>query len=1148
MRVEKTQNLLTMTDDRMVVDLPVGMSPNQVIEETGLVFTRPFFLLVDGEPVLRGEWDGPLVPEARVCHFVELPRGPGGGGSNPGRILATLAVVVASIYTGGQAALAWGKLAGAVVSGVVMMGGMVLVNAFLPASVSSEQAQIAESAYSLTNNQNVFQLGSPFPEQFGRFICFPVLAQCTYTMFADNDGDDMAGGDGFDFLVDELYDVSFGNTSQVYNAPQYLFFLGIIGVGDYDVEGAYIDETPIDDYEDCEYNVLAPGESPQFVTKLCWVSREITGQELGVDWLTVVANPAGSAAVQVSFDIVFPGGMAYFDDEGGVQAIGTYVYAEVRQVDSAGDAIGDWEELMQEYFIAASVSSIRVTRTFSVPSGAGRYEFRIRRNRDTIESSRVSDLCTITALKTFGTGHPDYGDVTMLECCLRASEQIQGDAASRINVVATRKLYPLEDDGFGSAKEATSSIVDAAAYIVTSDNGGMQADSILDSSSLKYLRDVYRARGDEFNYRFTSRVSVMEACAKAAQCGRAVPYVPGGRFKLIRDAQQVGPSQLFTEDDYTEGSLSITHVIRTDDSPTCVQVYYTDSDTWQAESVYCYDVGGSTLKPAELRLEGCTSREQAWREGIYRYKDDELNRSIITFRTGLKGHIPQPGRLVVASVIDCNWGQTGRIAAIDGDDIWLTEPVAFGDPDGDGVYAGRMYVSNPSGGSPSLVTVYATDESHHVTGALSADTANTVENDGEEASRFWFGPLDEEKLLMRVARIKPAGVNDIEIQGSTIDNEVYTAEDSLACPELGSTWAEPDPVQSLAVAYQGLSDGVYQWRASWYGSADEWRVEVDQGAGYAIRADNHTSCALLFETNGNEITVKVTPYEDSELSTDDAETVSYTLPDTPTGLTLLSCASTISLDWDDDEDADNFLVAIYYDDELQMTMSADESELDITVAELEEADGPWAEWVVEVCAVIGLDSGAPASLTITPDIPGEIGGFTWSDNGDSTYDIGWDPDANADSYTLHYGTSEDFTPSAGNQLYSGPLTSYRVTAVEMTGDYTHYFKVAGKTDYWSPLSVLIFGELKVEANPTLTLPDMVNKHVTEEVVFTQHYQNIDADDMANTNVTGAALEFGVFDPADMINTNVIGEALEFGVFDPAGMANENITETTVFTA
>ena len=127
----------------------------------------------------------------------------------------------------------------------------------------------------------------------------------------------------------------------------------------------------------------------------------------------------------------------------------------------------------------------------------------------------------------------------------------------------------------------------------------------------------------------------MDACTKAAKCGRAVPAMPGGLFMLVRDQLQVLPSQAYTEDDYTKGTLELSHSLRTEDSPTCVEVQYVDPDTWETESVYCYDVGtGSTENPAVLRLDGCTSRQHAYEEGMYMYWDDQLNRTAVAFRPG----------------------------------------------------------------------------------------------------------------------------------------------------------------------------------------------------------------------------------------------------------------------------------------------------------------------------------------------------------------------------------------------------------------------------------------------------------------------------------------------------------------------------------
>lgn len=100
-----------------------------------------------------------------------------GGGGNAGktilRIIAVIAIVVISIYTGGAAAAYFGSyLAGQVVAGVVMVAGMALVNSMMPvpgAQMPKLSGDLSESpSYGVNGPRNVSLEGIPVPVVYGK--------------------------------------------------------------------------------------------------------------------------------------------------------------------------------------------------------------------------------------------------------------------------------------------------------------------------------------------------------------------------------------------------------------------------------------------------------------------------------------------------------------------------------------------------------------------------------------------------------------------------------------------------------------------------------------------------------------------------------------------------------------------------------------------------------------------------------------------------------------------------------------------------------------------------------------------------------------------------------------------------------------------
>jgi hypothetical protein len=1039
MRIIKTNNPLTLADDHQAIIATSGITPNKVIRENGLVFTRPFFLLANGAPVMRKDWDKPL-PKDMICHFVELPRG---SDSNPLQLLATFAVIVLSVYTGGLAAAAWGTTWGAVVQGVVAIGGMMLVNMFFGGQmVAAGEIEQPETVYGLTNNRNRLRIGSPFVEHFGRFICYPDLAMGTYTQMEDND--------------------------------QYLYFLGIIGIGKYDIEGVYIDKTPILDYTDTSYNILAPGTTPTICPDIVWTCPEISNQELTTAWITVAVSAAGTQTMELGFDIVFPSGLIGYNDDAEKIYAKASAAVEARLINSKGVGLQAWVNIFSKEYNERSKDPLRYSIKVGVPYGPGRYEVRIKRGEEKSESSKIANAISIGNVRSYGVSHPDYGDITMVECKIKATDQLNGDAAGKINVIAIRKLKEVTAVGFAGTETASRSIVDACAYIVSCDNGGKQADAIIDFETLTTLRTSLETAENYFDWRFTNRLSVMEACSRVAKCGRSIPYMPSGKFALVRDQLQPIPAQVYTENDYSEGAFEMDHTIRTEDSPTCVKIEYVDPDTWQSESIICLDLGGSEDNPAVVQLDGCTSRQHAYEEGMYMYKDDELNRTAVSFTTGLKGHIPSIGQKIVVSANMTDWGQSGLIADIDGGNIWLSEPVDFKEKE-----AGSLYITSATGGAAGPYIVEPTDYTHCITGAIPGDT-KTQKVDGETATKFLFGPADIDLLNVRVVKIRPENNNRVRILGNIIHDEVY--EDFGAAPGLpGFTGGEL--LESVFCNYAGMSGTDYKFLATWSGIATKFKVEHKSGAGsYVVDHVSLEAYQKEFTISEKDITVRITPYDSEDvLQPGDALTASYTMVGIPTGLELVGdVGASVTIQWDAVTGADSYDTALFYDSENMGTKTVTGTSVTITETEIIQMGGPWQSFVAKVYANKGSDQGLPASLGINALVPAAVTGLMEQSRGVTSVVLSWDSVPNTTGYKVYQGATIDFDPAAtGTLVCSGTETNCTVTGLTLSGDYEYFFKAAGISLYFTEPADLNFSDALVVSPEIGLLTEAGNYLMTE---------------------------------------------------------------------
>lgn len=593
-----------------------------------------------------------------------------------------------------------------------------------------------KTVYSLTSDFNHISLGTPFPEHFGRFKCVPYLAQENYVEYEDHD--------------------------------QYAYVLGIIGVGKYSIEDVYIDTTPISDFPDSSYHVVQPNNSDfSIVKRIVYTTRSLSGTELSEDFIVTTVNAAGTLITGIGIDITFPSGLIDYI-ENNTRSVVIYIQTEVRRINDAGDAVSEWVLLDQKQFNEATTEALRYTLNYILPEAA-RYEVQIKAFRAAgVYSSMCSHDCYLGEIKGYGADHASYGDVSLIEVKVKASKHISSGALSKLNVVCTRKLYPVISTGFGITETATESIIDAFAYVITADNAGQQADTVLNFSELYALRTILSSRNNNFSHIFTAKTTCIEACKIIARCGRCIPILSNGLHSLVRDIFKSVPSQIYTDDDYTENSLSITHRLRTTDDPTCVEVEYVDPNSWQVQTVLCYDVGGNEDNPAKISLLGCTDRQHAYEEGMYLYRDDEYNRTTINIDTGLKGLIPSIGAMIYISANQIDWGQAGLLAHITETVATLSEPVDFGES-----ASGKLILTSSTGGVLGPYNVTPGDTAYQVNITLSPTIVNTIYADGDKATKFLFGPAISDVLRIRVLKIVPADSMSVKIEGTIIHDNVY---------------------------------------------------------------------------------------------------------------------------------------------------------------------------------------------------------------------------------------------------------------------------------------------------------------------------------------------------------------------------------------
>ena len=713
----------------------------QIIKEQKVDMTMPVLCLINGTPTLRNKW-GNIIADNSIVSLIMLPLGGGGGGSNPLKTVLTVALLVATVYTGGAVGAAYGAIWGGVAAAGVSMAGGILINTFVPTPKPALNGMTSSGysqspTYSLQAQGNEARLGNPIPVIYGRHLIYPDFASQPYYRYIDNE--------------------------------QYVYQLHCIGQGEYDVEQIRIEDTPISSFEEITCSVIRPGEKNTLFDEDVVTSAEVAGQELlkGTICGPFILNPAETMINKIEIDVAFQRGCYYANDNGGLSAKSINWKIEIRAVDDGDSPLGEWYTLGNESITEANHNAMYKTYAYEVP--AGRYELRATRIDDKDTSSRSGHEIRWISAKGFVISAKDYGNVTMLAVVMRATDNLSQRSSRMVNCIVTRKLKtwsPLS--GWSPSAEATQSIAWALADILKADYGANLSDKAIDLETLYRLDQTWTARGDTFNAVYDSKLTVYEALSRTAKTGRAVAFIQGGIVRFVRDEPRTVPVAMFGPRNIVKNSLSIQYIMPSEDTADSVCVEYFSEKTWKTSEVTGSFSGSSSDKIATVELFGCTNKEQALREATYMALANRYRRRIVSFTTELEGLIPCYGDLIAVTHDMAKWGQGGEIVKQNGLKLTLSEPVTF--TDGQECY---LALRQKNGSLAGPYRVWPTENSSEVLLAEEPEI-KILTDTNTERTHFAFGTTDRWSVLARVTGIRPRSTN-VEISAVIEDNRVHSS-------------------------------------------------------------------------------------------------------------------------------------------------------------------------------------------------------------------------------------------------------------------------------------------------------------------------------------------------------------------------------------
>ncbi|QQX80870.1 hypothetical protein JK628_03060 [Shewanella sp. KX20019] len=736
--------------DHDVYEVKPGQTIQDWVNENGgveILNVRPTICYYNGKQIMRDDYKN-ITIEKSVA-FITLPEG-GKGGSNPLQIVAMVAIAVLAVYTGGAAAAMYGgatTVAGATASAVtvmaVNMAGAAIMSAIIgPPEAPNNSMSQPSPTYSLQAQGNAARIGAAIPVIYGTNRIYPDFAAQPYAIFEGNN--------------------------------QYLHQLFVIGQGDIDVSKVLFEDTSVDNF-DADIEVVKPNKPVTLFHSAVIQASTAGGQGLeskGTQGPYVIGGPKDTFT-KLAADVVFPGGLMTFNDEGDEKSasVGLQVIAEV--ITDKGIATGGTVILYAGTVTRCTRTAQRLTFSQEVPEA--RYQIKFVRTTGK-GGSKTTDALQIGSVKGFKKHDNKYGDLTLLAIKVRANENLSNAASRKINCIAKGKIREWTQKNGWSNPVYSSNPAWVFADVCRARYGGNYEDGRIDLLGLEQLAAKFKVRKDSFNGIFDSQTNISNALKKVSQVVRSTPVKQGNLIRMIRDQRQQIPSTVFSHANIKD--FSIDFVMHGEESSDSIRAMYFDSETgYKQGEVLCKLPGSSATKPKELMFFGITNRAQAWREGIYHISSSTYRRSFVNFKTEMEGYIPSYGDVVLVNHYLLNPDAMFSGLVIYQKDSEITLSVSIGGDVGD---MWLMSLRDDEGRPSKAIRVTKISDNVVKANETLPFVPNT--NPNNERTHFVMGKGNDWAARVKIIGVEPGYDDQIKISGVIEDDRVHEDGDEGQIP------------------------------------------------------------------------------------------------------------------------------------------------------------------------------------------------------------------------------------------------------------------------------------------------------------------------------------------------------------------------------
>ena len=555
------------------------------------------------------------------------------------------------------------------------------------------------------------------------------------------------------------------------------------------LQSVYLEETPLhnpnggSNFQDIQFDFRNGTNDQTHIEGFPDISSETAiNVELvsGTPWVRAISN-TDLDAVRVRFKW---GPLRQQNAENGDVSGITIQYAIDLQTDG-----GTWVEVLNTKISDKTSANYERSHRIDLPKSDSGWTIRVRRLTPNSTSEYISDKMYVDAITEVIDLKLSYPNTAMLGLQYDA-ETFSNVAKIAVDLKGIKLQVPSNYDPVartytgmwdGTFKRAYTNNPAWIYYdICTSKRyalGDRLTSAMLDKWSLYRLAQycdqlVDDGKGGQ-EPRFTCNVYLQTTedayaiLSKLAGVFRAISYWDGNSIVCDADIPQ-DTYFTYTRANVIDGMFEYSGT-RARDRHTVAKVAWDNpANHYKTEYVYVRDeaaIAKLGVRIAEIDAWGCTSEGQAQRAGLWALKSEQLETRTVSFKVGLDGYIPQPGRVIeIADELFAGRANGGRISAVSADRKIITL-----DRDDVVCRAGDRLVVNGENGKA---------QARIVSSKIGRNVTVTVAFDSVAAENVWVVDAQDLKTMkFRVMSITQDDKHQFSITGLQYESAKYDAID-----------------------------------------------------------------------------------------------------------------------------------------------------------------------------------------------------------------------------------------------------------------------------------------------------------------------------------------------------------------------------------